>query len=394
MKKTKSQHKVPPTIEPVTHAGVEWSSLTGLRGVAALWVFLLHAYILAGAPNSLWAPVAWLAKMGWMGVDIFFSLSAFLLSIPFARAWREQSAAPSQKSYFIKRAARIFPAYYLQCLVLAIIFYAGISKAVFLYEPTALSGLLHAGLLFNLLPSIPALVQPWWTLPVEFGFYLLLPWLAKCLTDQRWGYLLIGIVISLLYRYVLLHAGFSRPEEIYWGEHLPGRLFQFLIGMLVAFFWVKCKAQNRLPSATMRTWGMPILLAGLVALPAFGWLVSDFPFNGGPTTHPVLQFGHLFASLLIAGILMLLASGDSVVARCLSVSPLQWLGKISYGVYLWHYPVMLVLRETMGGNDQVKENFLAYFFYSFAVSITLAFLSWHWLEQPILNRVNKKSSSA
>jgi peptidoglycan/LPS O-acetylase OafA/YrhL len=380
------------TKEPV-QTFFDWPSLTGLRGLAALWVFVLHAYISGGMPESMPKALSWLAHMGWVGVDIFFSLSAFLLSLPFANAWRDGQAPPKYKPYFMKRFARILPAYYLQCALLAAIFYLAISRVVFWYEPTALSWLAHSVLLINISPSISAYVTPWWTLPVELGFYLLLPWLAKCLTDKRWGYLLIGIGLSLLYRYGLLHAELSKQQEIYWVDHLPGRLFQFLTGMLAAFFWVKWKAKNSLPTQGLRNFLLPLLITSLVALPALGWLDGE-AYNGAPTAHPVLQFWHLFASILTAGILILLASGDSLVARCFSFAPLQWLGKISYGLYLWHYPVMLVLREIMGGNEQVKENFAAYFLYSFAISITLAFLSWHWLEQPILNRVNKKTSNA
>ncbi len=101
-------------------------------------------------------------------------------------------------------------------------------------SPTVGGVLAHVFLWINAWPLIPAYVPTWWTLPVEFGFYLLLPWLAGCLTDRRWYWLLAGVALSLFYRHALLGFGLSRAEEVYWVDHLPGRLFQFLIGMLAA----------------------------------------------------------------------------------------------------------------------------------------------------------------
>ena len=85
--------------------------MTGLRGLAALAVLLLHAFVLGGQPTSLPPPLHWLFAMGWSGVDVFFVLSAFLLSQPFLRA-QATGASVSLKSYAWRRALRILPAYY------------------------------------------------------------------------------------------------------------------------------------------------------------------------------------------------------------------------------------------------------------------------------------------
>ncbi len=386
----RKKFKLPENPELMTSTGNDLPGLTGFRGLAALWVFLLHAFTSAGTPDSVPTPIAWLFSMGWTGVDIFFGLSAFLLTLPYLRADQEAKSLPDTRQYFRKRFARILPAYYLQCLILAGVFYWGFSKAVFWYEPTALGWLAHGALWINALPLVPAYVSPWWTLPVELGFYLLLPLLAKCLTDKRWWWLLIGVVLSLAYRYVLMHADLSRAEEIFWVDHLPGRLFQFLIGMLAAFFFMKWRAFGFFQSIRARN--ILLFLAGsaLISLPAMGW-IDGATYNGSPSAHPVLQFWHLFASLLIAIILIMLALGNNFVSRILNAAPLQWLGKISFGLYLWHFPVMLVLRENMGGMSEIRLDFLSYLIFSFLISATLAFLSWHWLEAPILKRVSARA---
>ncbi len=390
MKKTKKH--TPPAVSPaIENITTAWPSLTGLRGLAALWVLLLHAFSLSGKPEMLPTAFAWLFQMGWAGVDIFFTLSAFLLSIPYVLALRKKEPAPDTQVYFKRRFARILPAYYLQLGLLLLLVSTGIAKSVFWYAPTLEATLAHIVFWFNSFPLVPAYVSPWWTLPVELGFYLMLPWLAKCLTDKRWWYLLLGVAASLLYRHAVLHSGFQRSEEIYWVEHLPGRLFQFLIGMLAAFFFVKWREKYQAMPSVIRNAVLLAASSGLIMLPALGWFVGD-AYNGAPTTHPLLAYWHLFASLLIASILLMLVSGKTWLDGLLNAWPMQWLGTISYGLYLWHYPVMLLLREQMGGMQYVKTDFISFFIIGFLVSITLAFLSWHWLEAPMLKRVSETKS--
>lgn len=368
-----------------------YPGLTGLRGLAALWVLLLHVYSLAGSPDSMPAPLAWLSQMGWTGVDIFFTLSAFLLSLPYAHAIRAKHPAPATARYFKRRIARVVPAYYLQCLLLGILVAAGFAELVFWYPPSWQGWLAHAVLWINAWPLVPAYLPIWWTLPVELGFYLLLPLLAKCLTDKRWVWLLVGIALSLMYRYAVLAAGFSKEYEFYWADNLPGRLFQFLIGMLAAFFWVKWRAQNFFISKVSRNLIFGLSCAALIALPALGWL-EGATYRGSPASEGLAAHYHLFASLLIAVIIVMLVSGRTLADGLLASWPMQWFGKISYGLYLWHYPVILLLRENMGGMSAVKSEFAVFFILSFLISSTLAFLSWHWLEAPILKRVGSSTA--
>ena len=82
--------RAPRPVAPPAPEPNEIASLTGLRGLAAVGVLGLHAIQFAGYPAGVPAPLAWLLKMGWAGVDVFFVLSAFLLSLPFARADRQQ----------------------------------------------------------------------------------------------------------------------------------------------------------------------------------------------------------------------------------------------------------------------------------------------------------------
>jgi len=391
MKKSKNQMPVAPEPE-LSVPTLVFPSLTGIRGLAALWVLLLHVYAMAGNKDGLWPPLEWLMAMGGMGVDIFFTLSAFLLSLPFAEAWRQRQARPNLHLYAKRRFFRIFPAYYLQIILVLLFATLGLGAGMPWSSPTISGVLAHAVLWINAWPLVAAYVPTWWTLPVEVGFYLLLPWLAMCLTDRRWYWLLLGIVLSLLYRHVLLGLGLSRAEEVYWVDHLPGRLFQFLIGMLAAFFFVRMRFHSRLPGPRLRNNTIVIFSIVLLALPALGWLDGQGVYQGAPSKHPVLVYWHLYASVCVAMLLMAIGSGRNFADWFLQSALLQWLGRLSYGIYLWHYPVMALLRENMGGMQAVNDDFLSFFISSFLMSITLAFLSWHWLEAPILRRVGSSSA--
>jgi peptidoglycan/LPS O-acetylase OafA/YrhL len=383
----KSKNKMAAVSEyPSSPQGLAWPSLTGIRGLAALWVLLLHVYAVAGNKDGLWPPLEWLMAMGGMGVDIFFTLSAFLLSLPFAEALRRNQARPDLNLYVKRRFFRIFPAYYCQILLVLFLAALGIGAGMPWSSPSLGGVLAHAVLWINAWPLIAAYVPTWWTLPVEFGFYLLLPVLAKCLTDSRWYWLLLGIALSLLYRHVLLGLGLSRAEEVYWVDHLPGRLFQFLIGMLAAYFFMRLRYQKKLPNLLSRNLLIVCSAIILLLLPALGCLQGSEPYLGAPSVQPVLAYWHLYAAVCAALLLIAVCSGQNFADLVLQSMPLQWLGRISYGIYLWHYPVMIILRENMGGMQAVRVDFFSFFISSFLISITFAFLSWYWLEAPILKR--------
>ena len=372
--------------------GATWSSLTGLRGMAALWVVLLHAYLTAGSEEKLWPPMVWLMEMGGMGVDIFFTLSAFLLSLPFADALRRDLPGPDLVHYSKRRFFRIFPAYYLQLALLLGYASAGLSFGLFWSTPHVGDVLAHGVLWLNAWPLVPAYLPIWWTLPVEFGFYLLLPWLAKCLTDKRWYWLLLGVALSLLYRHLMQGLGLTRMQEVYWVDHLPGRLFQFLIGMLGAYFFVRMRHRHQLLNPVSRNALIIFAASCLIALPALGYLVSDDAYLGAPTRVPLLAYWHFYASVCVTGLLIALCSGPNRADWFLQSMPMQWLGRISYGIYLWHYPVMILMREQFGGLHAARSDFLGFFISSCMITLALAFLSWHWLEAPILKRVGSSAA--
>jgi peptidoglycan/LPS O-acetylase OafA/YrhL len=384
-----TSRRPPPTAPagPVAPARLAFASLDGLRGIAAAMVLGMHAYELAGEPASVPAPIAWLLRLGWSGVDVFFVLSAFLLALPFVRA-AHGAPRPDLRTYARRRALRILPAYYAQLVVLLVLFAVGAAAWMPQGPPAAGAIVAHLVLWLDAWPWVPAMLPPWWTLPVEMGFYLLLPWLVLGLAPGRRRWLVLVVVASLAWRLGIAHAGLPRGEEIQWANHLPGRLHEFVVGLFAADWFVARQAEGRLPTARRAdTWAV-VAIAVFVVLPALGWLDGPVPYGGVPSAHPLLLGWHLYAGLVVAVLIVALATGAGAVARALTAAPLRVLGRISYGLYLWHFPVLLALRESLGGRAMAARDFGGYLLAGAFLSLLAAGLSWVLIEQPALRRAH------
>lgn len=360
-----------------------WPALTGLRGLAALGVLFFHVYNLSGKPEALPSPFAWLLQMGWSGVDVFFTLSAFLLTLPFLEARRDTATAKAGvRAYALRRIARILPAYYFQILCLLALAWLGVRSETAWEWPGFGELIAHLALWLNAWPLVSPHVSPWWTLPVEMGFYLLLPWLVGLLRPGRLRWIVLLIVASLAYRFALMHADLSRHQEVVWIEHLPGRLHQFLLGMLAAYVLVERRELIARWSAARADVLATMCILLFLALPALGYLADGRVFPGAPTASPLLLCWHLFAGVLVALLILALTAGAAWAGKVLGAMPLQFFGWISYSLYLWHYPVLLAVREAQGGFVVVKANFFPFLFLGLLFSVIAATASWWMIERP------------
>jgi peptidoglycan/LPS O-acetylase OafA/YrhL len=363
-------------------------SLTGLRGLAALGVFAFHAWLLGHTPDPapgvpvLSQALDWLLRNGWSGVDVFFTLSAFLLALPFARATRSGAPLPAWRPYLRRRCARILPAYWLQLALVLAAALAGLAwGAATPAWPGWSSMLAHALLWLNAWPRIEPLFGHWWTLPVEFGFYLLLPVLAHAFAPRRWPWLLGLVALAWTWRaWWLLHPR-GDFAHFAWVDALPGRIDQFAIGMLAAWAWVRHEAMGR--GLAPRTANALLLAGGVLFLASPALLLLDGRAMVNPTLslHPVVLAWHGLASLPVAGMLVACIAGAPWAARWLASRPLLWLGDISYSLYLWHLPVIAWMAWQSGGRLATAD-FWPFFSACLLVALALASLSWWFVERP------------
>jgi peptidoglycan/LPS O-acetylase OafA/YrhL len=355
--------------------------LDGLRGCAAVAVLLFHGWMLSAwtlraSDGALINGAYRVLSLGWSGVDVFFTLSAFLLSLPFVRASQAGAPRPDPLAYLRRRIWRIGPAYWLQLLLLGVVFAA---------VPLAPWPLIAHALLWLNIGAEPVrpLVGVWWTLPVEFGFYLVLPVLALLLRPGRWPWLLLLVVGAWAYRFVVLQPDVPRLLQLAWANHLPGRIDQFVVGMLGAYAWVRAGLPQWLAGARRQDLLALAGLTGFALLHAVPfWL--DTRAGPAPSSHPWLLGWHGIASLCLLPLLWTAAAGGSTVLAWLGRPPMRWLGTISYSLYLWHYPIMLAAREHLALLPAGHARPLLFLLCTVPVSLLVAWLSWRLVEAPAM----------
>jgi peptidoglycan/LPS O-acetylase OafA/YrhL len=326
--------------------------LDGLRAVAALAVLLTHVAFQTGEVVR-GAGGAVLARFD-AGVAVFFVLSGFLLTRPYAAG-----RPPAVRAYAIRRALRILPAYWVAL------------AAVALSGPVSWAhvwlGQTYAG------PLAPAFTQTW-SLCTEVAFYAVLPLLA------RWRRA-VPVSIAVTYAYVGVVHGFGLPDRaLLW---LPGHLDWFAVGMLLA--------APRLPGFLRRAaawpgtcWAAAGVLLWLLSTPVAGPLTLA-PIPGGAAL--VKEAGYA----VVGGLLLLPAAYGPVASglgAVLASEPARWLGRISYGVFLWH---LLVLSwvYSLTGWQAFGGRMLPVAVLTVLGSVGVAALSWVVVERPALRLADR-----
>jgi len=347
--------------------------LDGIRALAVLAVLADHA----GIP---------FLPGGFIGVDVFFVLSGFLItSLLYVEV--RTTRRINLGAFWTRRARRLLPA--------ALVMIVAVVVARPLFDPESVAGLrgdviaaaLWAGnwrwalrgVNYFSLGGTPSPLQHTWSLAVEEQFYFIWPLLliaCRAVTRVRLLALsLTGVVLSALTTYVL--SGVASPGRVYFGTDT--RAQELLIGAalaaLLAPTWrwrATTPLGTRSPQFAARR-ALPLVLSGcgLVTLTAIAMTADGAPseFRDG-----LLLLIALAAAALVAGIV--LDSGQPV-ARLLSTRPLVGIGRISYGMYLWHWPVFLVLNgERTGLHGYVLAALRV------AVTIVLAGASFVLIERP------------
>lgn len=363
----------------------ELPALTGLRGFAALWVLLYHVWAMAGGPplrmfgSDTWRGSHFLS-MGWAGVDLFFCLSAFLLVLPYAQ-WRHASAPrPDTGRYLLRRVLRIYPAYLAQLVILLVL--AGVFGS-----GRMLSGgevVAHLLLWFNMGREwVAPLVGVWFTLPIEFTFYLGLPFLAPLIDRRRWPWLLLGaIAVTVAYRMLMfvVVADEPVPIRVIALERLPGRLDQFVIGMLAGSAFVAAGLRGWRPQRPSLWFGAGAI--GLVLVGASLFVVGAAYWQG----HPLLYVWHgLFAACLVP-VLLACAWEARAPMRLLANPPMRWLGDTSFGVYLWHMPIILAITPRLPETIDASTKFWILLALALPATLLAAQISHVVVERPFLRR--------
>lgn len=343
--------------------------LDGLRFYAFLGVFVCHSLPYEPAfYRRLHMPLPWLwgaiSKSGAAGVDLFFALSAFLITSILLRE-RQQTGGISLHRFYVRRILRIWPLYF--CLIaLGIVLSHTMAHQSLPWYYVAGYLLFLGNWVHAVFGQPTSICSPLWTVSIEEQFYLIWPVLMKLL--GRRGMIIAAFVIFLaatVSRLGFMLAGWS-GGFIYYGS--TSRCDSLALGILLALFI------DRLPRlARARRW--LLLAAGLM-----GWMVSSIWLNDQP--------GPVDMRMVLGRLMVSLAAGAILYAGLNSSSPLlrsDWvlrMGKISYGLYMWHLTVILLmvslLRPSWGGQLLVTK------LLAFGMTIVVALASYRWIESPFL----------
>jgi len=354
-------------------------ALDGLRALAFLMVFGQH-YL-----NMPW---------GWSGVDVFFVLSGFLIT---GILFDTQDDPHRVRNFYVRRTLRIFPLYYGLMILLVVSypvfrwdwtwdwllwpaylgnFARGVrpfthgSPLQMLADFQPFSRTLH-GVLFNF--------GHFWSLCVEEQFYLIWPWVVFWVRDRRklmW-ICVAFVVVCPLARIAAYHMmpWYMIDQEVLY-RWTPFRIDALLLGGLVALIR-RGPAKRGMSVAARRL--SPVLLA-LV----FYWMVVIIRHPEG-NTHPVWShtWGLTFVDLLSACLIVMALDSGSITFRIFNVGPLRWLGRISYGAYVFHdilHPEFTAL-VTYWGTVHARTLAAAL---ALASTLVMSWVSFRWYETPFI----------
>ena len=372
------------------------ASLTGLRGVAAFMVFLYHyEFMYPGIRLDQAIPVVgvipqFLIGFGSFGVDVFFVLSGFLLSLPFARAALTDTTGPPLGAYLVRRFRRVFPAYYAQLFLMLLVGSWFLSwKAL-----DGISLLAHLLMFFNIgWNPVTPMVGVWWTLPVEMGFYLVLPLFALAMRPARWMIVLpVCLVLSMLYRYwTAVHFGADRQTEIFLAaSHLPGNLPEFLLGATAALVAQHVEVnRRRVPQAWVLNLGLTI---GLVLPALWLWnivLAAGVDYWPG---HWSMIAGPTAIGLPLSIAILCLYWGSPLGRWLFANRVVYFLGLVSYSLYLWHFVAMQQFQQAMGESWAETSHWIK-FPVTVAVVVAVASLSYYLVERPFFRMRSFREAS-
>lgn len=343
-----------------------FASVDGLRAIAVVSVMLFHleATLLPG---------------GYAGVDIFFVISGFVVTASLAHV-RFESFGKLLVTFYARRLARIMPAL-IVCLLATMLLYTIFVPRSWLSSVNEQTGLAAIVGVSNLVLALnrddyfapTADYNPFlhtWSLGVEEQFYLIFPVLmfAYGLNRARRGRrrIALGVVIGAGVLSFALCGVLAAMRWEYSFYLMPARFWQLALGMVLALtYWTW---QPRLAALK------PAPAMGIVALSLL-LLATSFATPSGPSFPFPLALIPTIATALV--IVSVCARSNDLAGRALASAPMLYVGRRSYSLYLWHWPVFVLMRWTVGLGSPAQQ------LLALALAFMLGEFSYRWIEQPL-----------
>lgn len=347
-------------------------SLDGLRALAVIAVILYHLD-LPFAPGGL------------LGVTVFFVLSGYLIT-GLLMAEIEETGTVNLPQFWLRRVRRLFPAIVLVVVVVTALCVLFNHPLLTKLRPDVLPSLfwfqnwwyVFRGLSYFDSLGDPSPLTHFWSLAIEEQFYLVWPIILLLVsrlgagkTLIRRGCLVLAVASALLMG--VLYNPLEDPTRVYYGTDT--RACSLLIGAWLALFWpgqaLTEQGTRNVPASTINLLDVigALALAGIVAMMALIDGFSGFMYHGGIVLN----------SVLTAVVIAVIVHPRSRLGKFASLRPFVWVGQRSYGIYLWHYPIILLMKPLNGSGAYQWWFVLAVIAVTFVVSA----LSYTFVENPI-----------
>lgn len=347
--------------------------ITGLDGIRAIAVIMVLAYHLKLA----------LFKSGFLGVTVFFILSGYLITGILISEVEEEGTI-DLKNFWLRHIRRLVPA--VMSMAVVIIFVSAVVNKIIFTKGckdflASVLGFNNWWQIFNKVSyfeaaGVPSPFTHCWSLAIETQFYLIYPLillgiykLVKSRGEGRAkrGLLFAGVTLLLALISVILMIVLFDPQQdasrVYYGTDT--RAFSLLFGALLAILWEYRMVPRRLSASVNMVLGsvsFAVLLVMTIAINGS----SNFWYRGG-------QF---FGTILTVLMVYAVSGRKTCLSRFLSNPVLKWIGDRSYSIYLWHYPIILLISKGIKASWWIT-------LIEIVLSVVLAELSYRFIETPI-----------
>ncbi|MHC6526044.1 acyltransferase family protein [Vibrio proteolyticus] len=325
------------------------ADIQGLRALAVISVILFHV-------NKEWLPG------GFIGVDIFFVISGYLIS---SIILSKERVKFSYFEFYKKRLLRILPAYISVSFFTLIIMIVLLTPKDFnFFKDSYINSILFFSNVYfsnfgnyfapsaNELPLLHT-----WSLSIEMQVYLFLPFLLICINKRLIPVIsVVMIFLTLIYTHYEIYY-YDNESNVYFS--LFSRLGEFLIGTILCFFKEKEIISTKVNKNIIALVGLFMIIFSFILIE------KNSPFPG------------LLALPSTLGTGMIILSKGSKLNILLSRKALVYIGGISYSLYLWHWPILSVIRYTTGKYNLTIPELVVFFF----LTISLATLTYHFIEE-------------
>jgi peptidoglycan/LPS O-acetylase OafA/YrhL len=361
---------------------VFFPSVDILRGFAAISVLVYHViehFKWITFPKS--GLLFWF-RIGGMGVDLFFVISGFVIGLSAFSAIDKLGESGFRSVFSKRRFFRIAPLYYLTLLV-----YLVFVTRTFSLEAHGYNIILHVFFAQSFFVDyFGAINGPNWSVSIEMQFYLLILFIAPCIRLAKcWKIACVFILIAWCWRVACFYFVQSDgPQGVFplfvATSQLPGMLDVFCIGLLLARFIRSDTGLSLLEKNKSWNW---ILLSAAVSAIVSSFVLYVYLKNASYWGLPLMVIFFKTPLALAYASVVFVACTLNNGSWLKVTTPLRYMGVLSYGIYLWHLPVLLSVQKIEGIAPQEALPIIM------GITVLLAAASWHFFEKPIMKSMNR-----